>query len=94
LKEVISDGLLDRLQSYDRALTASEVAELLSTSKSTIHRLCDQREMPHFKLGKLTRFLPSKIAQWIIEKQAIVAFRTGLRNEEREERGRIRRRAA
>ena len=82
----LTDGLLVRLQTYDRALTANEVAELLNVGKSTIHRLCDQRALPHFKVGNLTRFLPSKIAQWLIERQAIVVFKKMLKQEEREAR--------
>jgi hypothetical protein len=30
-------------------------------------------------VGKLTRFLPSKIAEWLVERQAIVVFKNNLR---------------
>jgi excisionase family DNA binding protein len=91
--QLSADGLLARLLTYDRALTAPEVAALLCVNKATIYRLCDQREIPHFRLGKLTRFLPSKIAEWLVAKQAIVAVRTMLLNEERADRRRPGRRA-
>jgi len=78
----LTDALLDRLQSYDRAISASEVAALLHISRSTVFRLCDAREIPHFKVGHLTRFYPAKLAAWLIEKQAIVDFRKMMKHED------------
>ena len=82
----LNDALLDRLQSYDRALTASEVGQLLNISKSSVHRLCDRREIPHFKIGHLTRFVPARIAEWLIEKQAVTVFKRTMQREQREAR--------
>jgi excisionase family DNA binding protein len=84
----LTDGLLTRLQTTDHALNASEVAKLLNVGKSTIHRLCDAREIPFFKVGNLTRFVPALIARWLIERQAIVSVKKMLKAEEREARRR------
>lgn len=82
----LNDALLARLQSYDRALDAREVAQLLHVRRSTIFRLCEQREIPHFRVGKLVRFYPATLAAWLIEKQAIVDFRKMMQGEDREAR--------
>jgi len=90
----LADGLLDRLRTYDRALTAADLAELLSVSKPTIHRMCERKAIPHFKVGKLTRFLPSLLAQWVLDRQQLSSIHELLRMEQMEETGQGSRRAA
>lgn len=82
----LNDGLLARLQAYDRMLTAAEVAALLHCGRSTVHRMCEQRAIPFFKVGHLTRFHPARIAQWLIEQQGLVDFRKMMQREQREAR--------
>jgi excisionase family DNA binding protein len=86
MDDQLNDGLLARLQSYDRALNAVEVAEILNVGRSTIFRLCDRREIPFFKVGHLTRFYPVRIAEWLIEKQGVVSVLRMLQPEQREAR--------
>jgi excisionase family DNA binding protein len=84
MNDQLTDALLDRLQSYDRALNAAEVAELLNVSKSAVFRLCEQRAIPHFRIGHLVRFVPALIAKWLIEKQGVVTLKKMMKREERE----------
>lgn len=48
-----------------RALRASELAKILSTSNMTIYRLVEQGAIPHFRVGGLIRFDPHAIADWL-----------------------------
>ncbi|MBZ5571797.1 MAG: helix-turn-helix domain-containing protein [Acidobacteriia bacterium] len=90
----IADGVLARLRTYGRALTAADLAELLNVSKPTIHRMCEQKAIPHFKVGKLTRFLPSLLAQWVLDRQHLASIHELLRLEQMQETGRSSSRAA
>jgi excisionase family DNA binding protein len=65
----LNDGLLNRLQSYDRALNAIDLAELLHVSKISVRRMCKANAVPFFKIGKLVRFHPRLIAEWLESKQ-------------------------
>ncbi|MGA7379694.1 MAG: helix-turn-helix domain-containing protein [Terriglobales bacterium] len=86
------NSLYTRIESFDRALTADDLAEVLSVSRATVHRLCERRVIPHFKIGKLTRFLPSAIVTWMEERQRVYRLDELLREEaagEKRKRGRL-----
>ena len=46
-------------------MTIEEVAEFLSVKKSTIYAFVHQGVLPHFKVGRLTRFRQSDIDGWL-----------------------------
>ena len=48
-------------------LTASQVADYLNCSVSTIRRLVVRGGIPHFRLGKLVRFRRGDIDSWLIK---------------------------
>jgi excisionase family DNA binding protein len=58
-------SLAGELEKMPRALRASELAEILSTSKMTIYRLVEQGAIPHFRVGGLIRFDPQAVADWL-----------------------------
>lgn len=57
--------LVARLNSFDRVLTITDLAELLAVSKITIKRLCAANAVPFFKVGRCVRFHPPAIERWI-----------------------------
>lgn len=46
-------------------LNQQEVAELLHTTERHIRRLVAERRIPYVKVGRLVRFVPSDVAEWI-----------------------------
>ena len=58
-------SLAVEFENMNRALRASEVAKMLSTSKMTIYRLVERGTIPHFRIGSSIRFDPKEIADWL-----------------------------
>ncbi|MFN0090055.1 MAG: helix-turn-helix domain-containing protein [Acidimicrobiales bacterium] len=46
-------------------LAVTEVAQLLNVRPRHIYRLVSERRIPYIKLGKLLRFEPAAITEWI-----------------------------
>ena len=46
-------------------MTVEEVAEFLHVKKSTIYAFVHQGVLPHFKVGRLTRFRKSDLEAWL-----------------------------
>jgi excisionase family DNA binding protein len=47
------------------AWTAQDVARELKVSACHVYRLASQNKIPFAKVGKLVRFSPDQIAEWI-----------------------------
>lgn len=58
-------SIADQVESYGRALQASELAELLAISKVTIFKLAKAGRIPSFRVGTRVRFDPRKVADWL-----------------------------
>jgi excisionase family DNA binding protein len=61
----IRSSLAVELEKLPHALRASELANMLSTSKMTIYRLVEKGAIPYFRVGGLIRFDPQAIADWL-----------------------------
>jgi excisionase family DNA binding protein len=48
-----------------RLLTIQEVAELTGVSVTTLYKWVSQRKIPHIKMGRLVKFDPVKLDEWI-----------------------------
>ena len=46
-------------------MTLEELSEKLRVSKGYLYNLCCKGRIPHKKIGKLIRFVPSDIERWI-----------------------------
>jgi excisionase family DNA binding protein len=57
--------LADRIERINRALTAKELAELLSVSKITIFKQAKAGRIPSFHIGTCVRFDPRAVANWL-----------------------------
>jgi excisionase family DNA binding protein len=57
--------LADRLESFGRALTATQLASLLAVSKIVIYKLAKSNRIPSFRIGTCVRFDPKAVAIWL-----------------------------
>ena len=57
--------LADRIERVGRALTANELAEMLTVSKITIFKQAKAGRIPSFRIGTCVRFDPRAVAQWL-----------------------------
>jgi len=46
-------------------LTIEELSKFLSIKKSTLYRIVENGELPHFKIGRLLRFRSSELDGWL-----------------------------
>ena len=57
--------LADRVERIERALTAKELAQLLSVSEVTIFKQAKAGRIPSFRIGTCVRFDPRALADWL-----------------------------
>lgn len=55
----------DRIERMGRALTANELAEMLTVSKITVFKQAKAGRIPSFRVGTCVRFDPRSVAQWL-----------------------------
>ena len=60
-------SLPQRIEGIRRAITASEVAALLSISPITVYKMAKAGRMPSFRVGTAVRFDPRALAEWLRE---------------------------
>ena len=58
-------SLADRIERMERALTANELAEMLTVSRITIFKQAKAGRIPSFHVGTCVRFDPRSVAQWL-----------------------------
>ena len=58
-------SLADRIERIGRALTANELAEMLTVSKITIFKQAKVGRIPSFRVGTCVRFDPRSVALWL-----------------------------
>ncbi len=57
--------LADSVEQTGHALTADDVAKLLSVSRITIFKQAKANRIPSFRIGTCVRFDPKSIADWL-----------------------------
>ena len=45
-------------------LSAEEVADLLGVTVRTVYALANDNDIPHYRVGKILRFIPDAIDTW------------------------------
>jgi excisionase family DNA binding protein len=60
-------SLPDRIERIGRALTADELAGMLTVSRITIFKQAKAGRIPSFRIGTCVRFDPKMVAQWLRE---------------------------
>jgi excisionase family DNA binding protein len=68
----------------DDLLTGDEVAELLKTTPRFVRRLVAERRIEYVKVGRLVRFAPEAVAEYIQRNKVVPIDRTKLRRYLRE----------
>jgi excisionase family DNA binding protein len=58
-------SLPDRIEGIGRALTADELASMLTVSRITIFKQAKAGRIPSFRIGTCVRFDPKMVAQWL-----------------------------
>jgi len=58
-------SLADRIERMGRALTANELAEMLTVSRIIIFKQAKAGRIPSFRVGTCVRFDPRSVAQWL-----------------------------
>jgi excisionase family DNA binding protein len=58
-------GLCQQLRAVKKAMTVSEVADLLHVSERHIYALVQKGEIPSFKVGSAVRFDPESLWTWL-----------------------------
>lgn len=58
-------SLPDRIERLGRALTADELARMLTVSRITIFKHAKTGRIPSFRIGTCVRFDPKNVAQWL-----------------------------
>jgi excisionase family DNA binding protein len=53
----------------EELLTITQVGNLTNIKTATLRKFVAQREIPFVKLGRLVRFVPSEIEQWVKERK-------------------------
>lgn len=59
-------------ESMQRFVDVKGIAKFLGCSKETIHRLLAKKKIPAHRVGRLWRFDPEEVAQWVREDKAEV----------------------
>jgi excisionase family DNA binding protein len=58
-------SLADRIERMGRALTADELARMLTVSKVTIFKQAKAGRIPSFRIGTCVRFDPKSVGTWL-----------------------------
>lgn len=61
--------LIEILESREEALDVHQVAELLKVSERHIYELVADGSLPSFRIGKVIRFDPQDVADWLRRKK-------------------------
>ena len=59
--------IYEKLESYERAITVTELAAILEFGKTTLYDMAHRGSIPHFRFGYTIRFDPHQIAAWLAE---------------------------
>jgi excisionase family DNA binding protein len=58
-------SIADQIEKTGHALTAEDLAKLLSVSRVTIFKQAAAGRIPSFRVGTCVRFDPRAVAQWL-----------------------------
>lgn len=71
---------VDLLAETERWLSVEEIAHHLGVSKETVYRWLEKQKIPAHRIGKLWKFKPSEVDQWVLSGQASKLEYQGERN--------------
>ena len=62
-------SLANQIEEITHALTAKELAALLSVSPISIYKLARTKRIPHVRIGTCVRFCGKSVATWLRRQQ-------------------------
>jgi excisionase family DNA binding protein len=63
--------LVTRLKQHSGAIRVSELARILTMSRTTVYQLVEAGRIPHYRIGESIRFDPVRIASWLAEQEVV-----------------------
>lgn len=69
---MIRDIEKSKASNSSRLINIDELSLMLGVAKNTLYDWCAVRKIPHYKLGKLTKFKVDEIEVWLAEKKRSV----------------------
>jgi excisionase family DNA binding protein len=61
----LPESIADQIENTGHALTANELAEILSVSHVTVFKHAKEGRIPSFRVGTCVRFDPKEVAKWL-----------------------------
>lgn len=71
LQENSKADLVTRLKQHSGAIRVSELARILTMSRTTVYQLVEAGRIPHYRIGDSIRFDPVRIASWLAEQEIV-----------------------
>lgn len=71
LQENSKTDLVTRLEQRSGAIRVSELARILTMSRTTVYQMVEAGRIPHYRIGDSIRFDPVRIASWLAEQEII-----------------------
>lgn len=62
---VVERDIADKLSKFRRLLTATELCEIVSISRSQLFRMARRGQLPSVRIGNSVRFDPKKFAEFL-----------------------------
>ena len=53
----------------DELWDVAKLAQYLGMKKSSLYALVERKEIPHYRIGRLARFKPAEIDEWLLTKR-------------------------
>jgi len=53
----------------DELWDIGRLSQYLGVKRSTLYAMIERKEIPHYRIGKLARFRPAEIDEWLIRKR-------------------------
>ena len=66
--EISRKSLADQIAAFEGALTARQVARVLSISAISVYKMAKRGALPSLRIGGCVRFCPRTIARWLRER--------------------------
>ena len=61
--------LIAQLRQHKGAIRVSELARILTMSRTTVYQLVEAGRIPHIRIGDSIRFDPVRIASWLAQQE-------------------------
>ena len=71
LQENSKADLVTRLKQRSGAIRVSELARILTMSRTTVYQMVEAGKIPHYRIGDSIRFDPVRIASWLTDQEIV-----------------------